>query len=334
MGNAAQGMAVDDRAAAIDDHSSTFGRIRGELRDPGGQTYREFRKSLSPRWWVVWGDLAITWICLLATLAGVIAAAATGLWWVYLPAVVVGAVLIGILVHRIGLFVHEGAHGNIAPGRANDLVTNLFAGVLIMFDVRSYRPVHLAHHRHLGTPLDPECTYFRCLDARFIARTLLGLHVFDALRTHSTLAADAAATKVSPVVRTLGVLLHAALCLGLVYFGAWPAAIAWGLGVCSICPLVQSLRQLLEHRSVDARRSVDYGHQDHGTYTRLFDRDPLGQVFSAVGFNRHLLHHWDASVSYTRLGQLARWLETTAAADILAARRTGYAAAVRLLWNR
>jgi hypothetical protein len=57
-------------------------------------------------------------------------------------------------------------------------------------------------------------------------------------------------------------------------------------------------------------------------------------MLGGVGFNRHLLHHWDAGVSYTRLGELEDWLSTTNVAGILSERQTTYAAAFLRLWSR
>jgi hypothetical protein len=52
-----------------------------------------------------------------------------------------------------------------------------------------------------------------------------------------------------------------------------------------------------------------------------------------VGFNRHLLHHWDASVSYTRLGELEHRLQSTEAGPILAAREGSYSEILRRMWQ-
>src|SRR5437667_124797 len=76
-----------------------------------------------------------------------------------LPTIVLGAAggaVLGFWLHYLLLFLHEGAHYNLAPGRAfNDVVTNAAIGVFLGSDVRAYRKVHTGHHRSLGTPQDP-----------------------------------------------------------------------------------------------------------------------------------------------------------------------------------
>ena len=106
-------------------------------------------------------------------------------WPIDVVVAIYAAIAIGLATHRLGLFVHEGVHGNIAPGRLNDILTNLSGGIITITDVTDYRPIHLAHHRHLGTRLDTERTYFECLDMRFVRRASTGLHVLAVLRTRA-----------------------------------------------------------------------------------------------------------------------------------------------------
>jgi hypothetical protein len=54
------------------------------------------------------------------------------------------AAAVGTTVHRLGHFLHEGAHFNVAPDKAvNDRVTNATVGVVVLTDVRVYRPIHM-----------------------------------------------------------------------------------------------------------------------------------------------------------------------------------------------
>ena len=332
---------TNDLAAAspIDDHSSTFGRIRQSLHDADDRTYRSVREQLKPRWWVVWTDLGATWLALAAVIALLWAMPSTWPWWSRLLLAIVGSVPIGVLVHRIGLFLHEGAHVNVAPAAHNDLVTNIAAGAIVLTDVRAYRPIHMAHHRNLGTTRDTERTYFERLDLPFLVRAASGVHVLQVIRHRSATASDAAEgdepqARPSLLVPLLGVAGHATLIVTALVVGAWPVAIGWVLGLGSMYPLVQSTRQLLEHRAPEASGDLDYRTVDHGAFTRMFDRAAMGPVLGGAGFNRHLLHHWDAKVSYTRLAELERWLEQTDAEPLITARRSSYVRAVRRLWGR
>jgi fatty acid desaturase len=106
--------------------------------------------------------------------------------------------------------------------------------------------------------------------------------------------------------------------------GLWAAAAAWLLGVAVMFPFFGALRQLLEHRDDKAAASVDYRLTDHGAVTRMFGDGPFASTFGGAGFNRHLLHHWEPTVSYTRLKDLEAFLADTDLKDALAQRTTSY----------
>jgi len=127
---------------------------------------------------------------------------------------------------------------------------------------------------------------------------------------------------------------HLAILAALFLTGGWAAALAWVAGVGVVFPFLGALRQLLEHRSLEARGPVDYTQVDHGAYTRLFGTGMLARTFGAAGFNRHLLHHWEPSVSYTCFDALEDLFERVGMGPALDARRTTYGAAFRALYNR
>jgi fatty acid desaturase len=102
------------------------------------------------------------------------------------------------------------------------------------------------------------------------------------------------------------------------------AGVAWLWGVLFMFPFFGSLRQLLEHRSPDADPDVDYTVVDHGAVNRLFGAGPLASTLGSAGFNRHALHHWEPTVSYTRLGDIESFLRQTDAAPLIESRSTSY----------
>jgi fatty acid desaturase len=210
-------------------------------------------------------------------------------------------------------------------------MTNLLGGLVTLTDVRDYRPVHLAHHRHLGTESDTERTYMCRLDAVFVTRAITGVHVLSVMKARRE-SVEPGHDHRSVVLG--GATFHVGVIGALILAGKYPAAFAWALGVGSIYPLVQSLRQLLEHRQDDAVGDLSRVSSDLRPFTRMFSMDRLGPLFSGVGFNRHLLHHWDPGVSYTRLRAVERWLRDTEAECLLAARRYTYRGALRRLWGR
>ena len=46
----------------------------------------------------------------------------------------------------------------------------------------------------------------------------------------------------------------------------------------------------------------------HGKVSRLFTDTWLSRSFGSAGFTRHMLHHWDPQISYTRLGEIETFL--------------------------
>ena len=75
-------------------------------------------------------------------------------------AIFVAICIIGTRQHALTILGHDGAHTLITRNRYwNDLLTNLFCFWPMGFGLSGYRKFHFAHHRHLGTPRDPEIAY-------------------------------------------------------------------------------------------------------------------------------------------------------------------------------
>jgi fatty acid desaturase len=319
---------------------------RSALRDSRDRPFKELRRALTPRWGRVWLDIGAGYLVITATLLalawlGRAVPAWDALW------ILGGAAVLGYTIAFVQLFLHEAVHFNLAPGRAlNDGLANLFLGWMIGQDVRAYRKVHFEHHRHLGTTRDSEPSYFEALDARFIWQGLLGVKLLKVFTGRRELVADArapagdAADELGGRRRRLGMLaVGGALNLALVvvpvlptFGGRWIVGVAWALGMAAVHPFVNALRNLLEHRGFEARRDVDYARVDHGPVTRMFGGGPLASTLGGAGFNRHLLHHWEPQLSYTRFAELEAYLLDTPAAPIFRDATTTYARAfVRLL---
>ena len=255
---------------------------------------------------------------------------------------VLGAVGLGFWFHFVYLFEHEAAHYNLARSRqANDRLTNLFIGTLIGEDIRRYRPVHLAHHKWLGTTMDTERSYFDPLNLRFVVESLLGVRATRVLLQRDQLSRAVEATNGSDAAVGAGsgsgylngtfaraAAVHAAIVIGALAVNEAAVAVAWVLGFLIFLPTFNAVRQVLEHRDGDADPSVDYRVVPHGAVNRLFGAGPLGLTLGGAGFNRHLLHHWMPQVSYTRLGELEAFLRETELEPVLAERTTTYGRAL------
>ncbi len=312
--------AVSDPLAPDGDFSNGFAAVRRRLAQGESPGYAAFIRSLGPRWTRVAADLALAY----AMIGGGVALALAPV-----PGPVAGVVLtlaagalLGVAIAFLNLFLHEAAHYNIHPvRRVNDLLADALIGIWVGVAAGPYRRLHFEHHRALGTTADTERTYFHALTPRFLFECLVGIHVVRTLLLRRRIGvADPAAARMLLV----SVAFHL-LVLGLAAAaGAWRLVGAWLIAIGMVFPFLAALRQLLEHRDVAADPARDYAGVDHGAVTRLFDDGALGRLIGGAGFNRHLLHHWEPQVSYTRLAELDAYLSQTSLDAILAARRTTY----------
>lgn len=292
-------------AAAFDPEDLHGLRSRIDAETGGG--YATFRRSLAPRYAVVMRDLALGYAVIAATLAAV------GL--IGFGAIPLGAVLIGFAVAYLQLFIHEAAHFGLARTRAaNDRIANALICWQVGTSIASYRVTHWEHHRSLGTARDTEISYRQPLRPGFVAAMLSGVHALRVFmqRGHTQGAGEAKSRR--PLV--IGILAHLALVAALVAAGWWTSAVAWVGGVGIFFPAFATIRQLLEHRPIAGA--------EHDAVTRLFGDDVFSRCFGGAGFNRHLLHHLEPQISYTRLPDLDRYLAATSAREELDARRSTY----------
>lgn len=314
-----------------DDLEDRFIRLRDTLCASDGRKYREFKASLEPHYLRAWTQIALGYLAMILTGIGLYALLPMP-WWLALPTATGGAAVIGYAMAFVNLFFHEAAHYNLSASRArNDLLANLFIGLPVGGSIQNYRPIHFGHHRHHGTPMDTERSYFDPLNTRFIVESLFGLRTMRALAYRSTLDREPAAEKpaqsaaqVGRVMMVAGGLFNLLLIAVCVWQGAWPVALAWVGGVFVVFPFLAALRQVLEHRDEFASAESDYRQVPHGRINRLFGDGPLSTTLGGAGFNRHLLHHWEPQVSCTRLKDLEAFLLDTQLGEELRGRQTTY----------
>jgi fatty acid desaturase len=315
-----------------------FDAVRKDvLVDRRGVRYRDFRRGLLPRYPVVWLHLLSGHGALFLVAAAVVAGSLRSPS-LRGPLVVLASLAFGYVIAYIMLFFHEAAHYNIASSRRlNDTLANVLVGWLVGQDIAAYRAIHFDHHRHLGTPRDTESTYFDPLNVRFVAESVCGVKAFRVLASREAVIRDAEAARGRDGARraqfVLGCGMHATVAGGAWLLGWWALAAAWVVGVAVVAPFFFALRQVLEHRDESADASADYRRRPHGPVNRLFGDGPLASTFGGAGFNRHLLHHWEPQISYTRLREMEGFLRDTEVAEILETRRTTYLRTFRRLFQ-
>jgi fatty acid desaturase len=306
--------------------------LKGTLVDENGVPYREFRRSLEPRWLRVWLELGAAYLVLAGVLATLVLIDRAWPWAVL--AALGGGVVIGYTIHFINCFFHEAAHYNLVPGRRrNDVAANLLMSWLFGSSIALYRRIHWQHHRALGTTMDSENSYFDALRVRYIVEGLTGMKLLRTLRQHrrteSLLESTGRGTDPGfGRIAWLGIagVVNLAIAAALAFLLDSPvAAIAWVIGLVLVFPFMASLRTVLEHRSEKADSHVDYHEAEHGPVNRLFGSGPFASTMGSAGFNRHAIHHWEPQLSYTRLADLEAYLLRTEVAPLVRERQTTYA---------
>ena len=326
------GETILDALDATRDHSATFGRLRPLVANSRGQMLIDFVKTLTPDYASVYRDIAIGYALLIGTLVGALVAEHLGAPGLLI--VVTGAVSVGYWIAYLLLFIHEGAHWNLAADRAHsDWLCNLLISWLAGLDVARYRKVHFQHHRALGTVEDSENSYFFPLNLVFIAKGLFGVRALEVMLARNAFVKQTDERSGSRLHKGLviGALAHGAIVVGLLASGFWASALAWGAGIGLVFPFFGALRQLLEHRADGARSQSDGREAGHGAVSRIFGDGIIARTFGGAGFNRHLLHHWEPSVSYTRLPDLERFLADTPLRAVMERRTTTYGRIFRRL---
>jgi fatty acid desaturase len=250
-------------ASRLDDHSNAFGKLRFQVRDTSGGMLVDFLKTLQPDYSVVYRDIAFGYAALIVSVAAAVLAERAGApFWLVTP---LAALSIGYWIAYLMLFLHEGAHWNLAADpRVSDRICNGLVSWWAGLEVSKYRPIHFQHHRALGTTEDSEFSYFFPLNLVFITKGLLGIRAVEVLLARERMTksqdkkAEAGVGSVPPERKhaVIGALFHLTCIGALALSGNWASAAAWAMGVGAVFPFFGALRQLLEHRAEDARANV------------------------------------------------------------------------------
>jgi fatty acid desaturase len=196
--------------------------------------------------------------------------------------------------------------------------------------VQHYRVTHWEHHRFLGGLMDTEVSYRNPINKSFFIEGLSGFSIVRILVRYAKNFSNADHKKKSNLALyfmaslTIYFISQSLIIIFLYKFITFPAVISWLLTIFLVCPLISQLRQMLEHRSFTASCDEDYRLTEHGPINRIFGDDFFSRYFGSAGFNSHLLHHLDPSISYTSFRELEAFLLNTKVATYLNSNRTSY----------
>ena len=279
-----------------------------EVCDENGKSYNEFRTDLVPHFHRVRNDIILGWACLVLILAIAIIMQKEN--WFRWPYLLMGSLLLGYDLAYIQLFIHEAAHYNIHPDRLwNDRISDYLIGVFSGISMKGYRKIHWQHHQQLGSTKDSEHSYFNTLNIIFLIKSLVGFQALSIILDRKSKLNDEK-TQSSKVAwfYIYVFFFHLTLLFILFFLGGWKVVSMWLIGLVSIFPLFGALRQLLEHRDINVPNKANFANINHGKVSRLFSNNFIDRSFGAAGFNRHLIHHWDPLISYTRLREVEAFL--------------------------
>jgi fatty acid desaturase len=304
-----------------------------EVIDHRGRTYAAFRKELIPDYSKIRVDLAKGFLGLLISLLvfTLLARAIRPQW----PFLLMGSLFTGYALAYLHLFIHEAAHYNLhGDKRTNDKISDWMIGVFFGISVRKYRKIHWLHHLHLGSTVDTEHSYFHTLNPGFLLKVLSGLYSFSVILSRSKTSASLGEKKSG--LGYLAFVFSFQIVLGFLLFlsGGWVPLVIWGFGLLIFFPFFATLRQILEHRSAEAAGNDNFFLKDHGKISRLFGDNILDSSFGSAGFNKHLIHHWDPVISYTRLKDVELFLaQCPKTSTLIHESRTHYTKVFSLLFK-
>lgn len=202
--------------------------------------------------------------------------------------------------------VHFASHNDISSNqRLNDLCVNILAGWPMLLAVQDYRSIHLRHHGHYGSHLDPCRARFQRMGRDGLDRKGTGWLVLAVLRSLPGYVVEyfcETPRRISSFVAaglwhimwlaTVAVLWTSAAAIDM--------AIAWLLAMLVVLPPLRLVAELAEHDYDEA------GPAATTTFNNLGVANVL--LFHPAGDAYHALHHLYPSVPWWKQGAAHRYL--------------------------
>jgi fatty acid desaturase len=247
--------------------------------------------------------------------------------WTHPALIPLWILLVGARMHALAVLMHDSAHGRLLPDRRlNYVAAELLLALPVMINLPIYRRNHLAHHRYLQTPLDPDWALWpRYRDYWFPKKSgavvwdmicygigLRIVHMIEIFRIYAHQDARPEGAK-EPAERTDGLertmklvrpVFYAIALAAVIRFHAWkPFLLFW------LVPLLTTFPMALHIRAVAEHFVSENGGPESLPTTRSLRLNLLERILIApnhVGY--HLEHHLYPSVPFHRLPELHRRL--------------------------
>lgn len=219
------------------------------------------------------------------------------------PATFLIAVLaVGNRQHALGLLGHDGTHYTLSYNRKwNDFLTNIFAWWPIGLTMSGYRNLHNLHHKHVGTPYDPEVVYkqlkadqwhlpSKTTDVLILAaKDMIGFGANDYI---TILKYAMPTSKMSYIPMVLFHATAIGISLGT---GFWQIPLIWYTSMFTALPMYFRLRLWLEHQG-----------------SSFVNRIQLSKIEGAILAPHFSWYHWEhhvcPTVPYCKLPEVRKLL--------------------------
>lgn len=301
------------------------------LIDNNGVTYSEFRKTLRINYSTILIDifLSISMIFFSIFLFYV----SKNYFYISLILLLPVTLFISFWKQSYKMHFHEAAHFNLSNNKKfNDFLANTLFTPFTGMWVDNYRRSHWKHHNYLGELNDTEISYHKPISTFEILKKLTAVYLVQTvLRYYSNFKNNNSSNIENDKIKFgllssifLMLLVQTAIILLLFYYVSLICAVAWTVSIIIFDPFISGIRQTLEHRNENAMKNNDYSKISHGATNRIFGNDFISKHFGAAGFNKHLLHHYDPSISYTEFEKLEKYLLNTKLRDDIKKNTTSY----------
>lgn len=239
---------------------------------------------------------------------------------------------LGFWFQSLHLFVHEATHFNLHKNKKiNDLFGNILSIFFMGLLIEDYRKKHWEHHKNLGKITDTENSYFSPINLKNIISYLTLINIFKKIlqnfkKNKTNFSFNNNFIKKILII-LLFALIHSANIILIFFSINLVGSVIYLLSFFIIYPFFAVIRQTLEHRSSEADDNINYAEVNHGEFNRLFRNNFFSRFFGSAGFNKHLLHHINPGISYTKFKELEKKLnESTKYKVLLEQSKSSYGA--------
>ena len=261
---------------------------------------------------------------LLWTWALIVAAFAMAIVWTNPLTIILGIALLGGRQLALGVINHDCAHHAFFKSqKVDEFVGHYIVGAPMNISLHAYRAYHLKHHKHAGTPNDPDIGFVKnypvsksSIQRKFIRdftgqtgfrETVMKIRKFKLSRNWPWLT------------------FHVLLLATLTAVGAPWAYLMWWVAELCVFPAIVRLRQIGEHGTAPDRTSLDPRLNTGTTVAPFWQR-----IFLAPNdVNYHLEHHYLAAVPPYNLPKLHRILASRGFYEGIPCIATGYGDVLR-----